>query len=106
MSQDGPRILFFGDGYGFDPLYTDVFGDQIDVFLGKKGNAFITNPHGLHRGRPLTKGRRLAFWARYGMGANNGYKSIHTRPVPAENIFAELPDDPLTRYINRLIVSR
>jgi tetratricopeptide (TPR) repeat protein len=101
-----PSNLFVGGGHGLDPLYTDVFSDQIDVFLGKKGDAFIINPYGLHRGRILTKGRRLAFWARYGMGANAAYKSDLTKPIPAVNISAELPDDPLTRYINRLIISR
>ena len=88
------------------------FSEQIDIIKGKHGSAFIVDTFGLHRGRPLEKGRRLVLWARYGMGPNRGYlgysdyfKSPHTLPLSTKEITAQLPTDPLSKYATRLIIS-
>ena len=88
-------------GYGRDPLYEALFRGQIDTITGPAGTALIADTSGLHKGIPLTSGRRLMFWARYGLYRNNWAAS----PVPAALTAGRLSADPATRYINRCLVA-
>ncbi len=88
-------------GYGRDPLYEALFRGHIDTITGPAGTGFIADTAGLHKGVPLTEGRRLMFWARYGLYRNNGTVS----PVAASLAARRLNDDPATSYINRCIVA-
>lgn len=99
-------------------LQTHRFSEQDDtsgeivVLKGQQGSAFIVDSFGEHRGRPLDDGRRLVFFARYGLGPNGGYAQYmnlfddpEVLPFAAKSISANLPNDPVSQYINRLIVS-
>ncbi len=88
-------------GYGRDPLYEALFRDHIDTISGPAGTAFIADTAGLHKGVPLSEGRRLMFWARYGLYRNTGAVS----PVSAALAAGRVAAGPAARYINRCIVA-
>jgi len=88
-------------GYGRDALYEALFRGHVDTITGPAGTALIADTGGLHKGVPLTEGRRLMFWARYGLFRNNWA----TSPVSAALAAGRLPSDPVATYINRCIVA-
>jgi hypothetical protein len=88
-------------GYGRDALYEALFRGHIDTLTGPAGTALIADTGGLHKGVPLREGRRLMFWARYGLYRNTGA----TSPVSAALASGRLSPDPVARYINRCIVA-
>ncbi len=88
-------------GYGRDALYEALFRGCIDTITGPAGTALIADTGGLHKGVPLTEGRRLMFWARYGLYRNTWAAS----PVSAALAAGRLPSDPVATYINRCIIA-
>jgi Phytanoyl-CoA dioxygenase (PhyH) len=96
----------YGDsaGYGQDPLYQDVFQGLIDTITGPAGFGFIADTGGLHKGEILTEGRRLMFWARYGLYRNSGNTGDETVPIEPSLIAGRLPTDERTAYINRCLI--
>ncbi len=95
---------FFIEGYGLDDVYENLFGDAIMTITGPSGHGFIADTSGLHRGLRPVRGNRLIFWARYGMLANAGIDEYGFEPVPMKELSSPLPDDAITRYINRCLV--
>lgn len=96
--------LFNSYGYGGDAVYEKLFEDRKTSFVGPAGSAFMTDPFGLHRGSPSLQGRRLAFWARYGLFDNNAYHGDVAKPLEIEIDQAEFMATPRQKYINRLII--
>ena len=99
--------LFDGNGYGpgREDVYRALFGHLIDPIGGKAGDAFLTDPDGLHRASHPTKQRRLIVWLRYGMHRNCAYARDLLQPVPRSAVAGRLPETPATRFVNRLVVS-
>jgi hypothetical protein len=91
-------------GYGLDDVYERLFGENIETITGAAGDAFLADTSGLHRGLPPRAGNRLILWARYGLLPNSGVDEDWFEPVPRSELTCELPDDALTRYINRALV--
>jgi hypothetical protein len=96
--------LFSGAGYDGDPVYQSLFEQQIDLIEGKSGDAFLSDPAGLHRGRPITRDARLIVWIRYGLHRNRAYRNDELAPVGYDWASGRIPDDPRHRYINRLLL--
>lgn len=94
-----------GAGYGRDGFYEQVFDGLIDTVTGSAGFGFIADTGGLHKGEPLSEGRRLMFWARYGLYSNClvGFDGIE--PVEGERAAGRLSTDMKTAYINRCIIA-
>jgi hypothetical protein len=99
--------LFEGNGYGpgREDICRNLFGDLIDPIGGKAGDAFLSDPDGLHRADHPTKQRRLIVWLRYGMHRNCAYARDLLRPVPRAAVTGRLPATPTARFVNRLVVS-
>ena len=99
--------LFDGNGYGpgREDVYRALFGHLIDPIGGKAGDAFLTDPDGLHRASHPTKQPRLIVWLRYGMHRNCAYARDLLQPVPRSAVAGRLPETPATRFVNRLVVS-
>lgn len=93
------------DGYGRDELYEDIFSGRVQTITGPAGHAFIADTSGLHRGVPLAEGRRLMFWARYGLFRNYGLRLMKTDPVPRSVVAHRVPLTPRSAYINRCILA-
>jgi hypothetical protein len=89
-------------GYGRDDLYRAVFDGLIETIQGPAGTSFIADTSGLHMGLPLTHGRRLMFWARYGLYRNSAAEG--TTAVARSAVGDRIPNDARTAYINRCIV--
>lgn len=97
---------FFVEGYGLDDVYEKLFVDEILTITGPAGHAFIADTSGLHRGLRPARGDRLIFWARYGMLANAGIDEFGFEPLPMSELAAPLPDDAVSRYVNRCLIRR
>ena len=97
---------FFTEGYGMDPAYERLFGDNVLTVTDPAGHGFLADTSGLHRGLPPVRGDRLIFWARYGLLPNALVDEDWFEPVPPGELACELPDDPITRYINRHQIGR
>jgi hypothetical protein len=96
--------LFTGEGYGGDAVYRALFADLVDAIEGQAGEAFLTDPDGLHRARQPESRRRLIVWLRYGLHRNRAYIQDKLWPVPRARVAGRLPDTPESRFINRLVV--
>ena len=96
--------LFEGACYGGDLIYERIFGEQISPINGKAGDAFISDPSGLHRAKPPKTSPRLIVWIRYGYYENKAYQADGIIPVDFDWSLGRIPDSKLHRYINRLIV--
>lgn len=91
-------------GYGLDEVFESLFGANIETITGPSGHAFLADTSGLHRGVPPARGNRLIFWARYGLMPNSTIDEDWFVPAPSSEIACALPDDPITKYINRYLV--
>jgi hypothetical protein len=91
-------------GYGLDDVYERLLGTNIETIIGDAGCAFMADTSGLHRGLPPRTGDRLIFWARYGLLPNWSMDEDWFEPVPRSELACPLPDDALTRYINRALI--
>ena len=89
-------------GYGKDEFYRLLFSGLDATIMGPAGFAFMADTGGLHKGEPLTEGRRLMFWARYGVYRNPVAASD---PAPRSLVEDRIGRDARTRYINRCIVA-
>jgi hypothetical protein len=96
---------FFSEGYGRDSDYERLFGEEIVTVTGPAGYGFLADTSGLHRGVPPVRGDRLIFWARYGLLANSLVDEDWFVPAPPNELAWALPDDPITRYVNRCQVA-
>ena len=96
--------LFAGTGYDGDAVYAELFGPQIDMICGQSGEAFFSDPAGLHRARPPLNSARLIVWIRYGYYANKSYKADQLYPVEFDWGSGAVPDTARHRYINRLVL--
>lgn len=93
-----------------DPI--DVIGDyHQEILVGNQGDAFITDPYGLHKGGPLKeKGFRGVLWIRYGMYDNYACRELdeNTKGLCVDIAFMEeflnLQDDPYCRHLWRLFL--
>lgn len=90
-------------GYGQDPFYEDAFKGYIETITGPAGTGFIADTFGLHKGVPLTEGRRLMLWARYGVHRNQtSYDEIDA--VARERVINRVPKDAGSAYVNRCLI--
>lgn len=89
--------LFGSEGYGTDRLIEQIFADQIEANTGPAGTAFLADTYGYHKGAPPKSGRRLMFWARYGM--RQVYPAAHR--VSWTLLADRLRANARSRYINR-----
>ena len=96
--------LFEGACYGGDRIYERIFGEQISQINGKPGDAFISDPSGLHRAKPPKEFSRLIVWIRYGYYENKAYQADGIIPVDFDWSSGRIPDSNLHRYINRLVL--
>lgn len=98
--------LFDGNGYGRgrEDVYETLFGGLIESIEGKAGDAFLTDPDGLHRATHPSHKRRLIVWLRYGMHRNCAYARDLIQPVPRSAVAGRLPETAEARFINRLVV--
>jgi hypothetical protein len=99
------RLTYEQDGNipEVDGIVATYLGDRIRRVHGPAGFAMLEDTFGLHRGTPHPKTDRLMFWARYGLGLNQGF--LLGRHEPARFDWRRrLTDSPLTRYVNRLII--
>jgi hypothetical protein len=102
--SEGLDELFEGTGLGRDDIYQTLLGDLIEPIAGAAGDGFLTDPDGLHRAtHPLHK-RRLIVWLRYGMHRNCAYARDLLKPVARAQVAGRLPDTPIARFVNRLLV--
>lgn len=86
-----------------DTIIALALPERVRQLTGKAGSALLEDTYGLHKGTSLSKTDRLMFWARYGLGPNYAYDCDKTRPRAVE-WRDRLPDSPLTRYVNRLVI--
>lgn len=91
-------------GYGRDALYADLFNGLIERIAGPAGLGFIVDTTALHKGLTPTAGRRLIFWARYGLYRNIQAASEAIQPISRAAIGERLPRDRRTAFINRLLI--
>lgn len=78
----------------------DSHGEEI--VTGGPGQAFITDPRGLHKGIRPSEGRRLIFWARFGVSAKpESY--VWDNLAPCTLLDRRLLDDEKTRTMLRLV---
>lgn len=96
--------LFAGSGYAGDPVYQALFKEQTELIEGVAGEAFMSDPAGLHRARAPEASPRLIAWIRYGLFRNPAYVRDDLSPVPDGELSARLGGDDRAAYINRLIV--
>jgi hypothetical protein len=89
-------------GYGKDDLYAMIFPGLAETITGPAGTAFLADTLGLHKGEPLTEGRRLMFWARYGL-YRNGLTS-YVSPAVASQVRRRIGSDSRSLYINRCLL--
>jgi hypothetical protein len=99
------NFTYYKDGNEapLDDMVTAVMPERLRTLTGRAGSALLEDTYGLHRGASLSRIDRLMFWARYGLGPNYAYDLDKTRPRKLD-WHSRLPDTPLTRYVNRLIV--
>lgn len=88
-------------GYGRDDLYEVIFSGLKQTVTGPAGFAFLADTSGLHMGEPLTEGRRLMFWARYGLYKN---PMANLQPAPRALVGDRIGRDRRSVYINRCIL--
>jgi len=96
--------LFTGTGYNGDAVYRKIFADQIDLIEGRPGDAFVSDPAGLHRARAPEVAARLIVWIRYGYYGNKSYQADNLRPFAHDWNSGRIPDTPRHRFINRLLL--
>lgn len=87
-----------------DRIYADLFEGLVDKIAGPAGFAFTADTGGLHKWLPSAAGRRLMFWARYGLYRNTHASLMGEASVPPSAIQARLPRDARTIYINRCLI--
>ncbi len=87
-----------------DRLYAEIFRGLIDTVTGPAGFGFIADTSALHKTLPVTVGRRLAFWARYGLYRNTHAAVTGDASVPPSAVASRLPRDARTTYINRCLI--
>lgn len=100
-----PENLYRANGSAPDWPFEEIFPDLTDTITGPAGFAFMADTGGFHRGIPLTRGRRLMFWARYGLYRNWTNYNDRLQPVDRVLVGDRLPADERTAYINRCIVA-
>lgn len=83
-----------------DAMYEAVFDGFVETITGPAGFGFIADTGGLHKGVPLTEGRRLMCWARYGLYRNFIAVKDGAPPLP---ILGRAGNDPRSAYINRCV---
>lgn len=88
-------------GYGRDDLYKVIFSGLEQTVTGPAGFGFMADTGGLHMGEPLTEGRRLMFWARYGIYKN---PMANLQPAPRALVGDRIGRDRRSVYINRCIL--
>jgi hypothetical protein len=92
-----------GNEAPLDQMVTLLFPERMKRLTAAAGSALLEDTYGLHRGASQSRTDRLMFWARYGLGANYAYDVDKTRPRKMDWRH-RLPDSPLARYVNRLII--
>lgn len=74
-------VFYEADGahkYMLNTHFGKESGEELLIF-GKAGTAFLTDSFGKHRGTTPSKGgKRLMFWARYGLGKNRVYRAKYS----------------------------
>lgn len=98
----GQDIYIPPAGYGKDELYEVIFAGLKQTFTGPAGFGFMADTGGLHMGEPLTEGRRLMFWARYGLYKNP--MAGREPAVPRDVVGDRIGRDPRSKFINRCIL--
>ncbi|HEX9463944.1 MAG TPA: hypothetical protein VGB82_15205 [Alphaproteobacteria bacterium] len=90
-------------GYGKDDLYQVIFPGLAETITGPAGTGFFADTSGLHKGEPLTEGRRLMFWARYGLYRNPAVIRPSTRSSALAR--GRIPSGPQSLYMNRCLLA-
>ena len=52
----------------------------------------------------MRDGSSLVTWIRYGLYANDAYRTDGTRPLPSSVVRGRVTEDAVTRYVSRLVV--
>lgn len=96
--NNGPHIFYPGthrkEGMeGVNPL----------TITGPAGTSFMADTYAFHQGKPLQSGRRLAFWARYGLYKNWIYDHDAAGTVPRSVVNDRIQWTEELRYITRLL---
>jgi hypothetical protein len=104
------RLALFPPGQGSQEGGVDLaarryLSDWEIRIKGPRGTALLADTYGLHKGIAPTTGRRMVFWARYGLYANLAYGTMKMAPLPWSMIGHRLPDDARSRYVNRLLLA-
>jgi hypothetical protein len=96
----------------FRPAYTDgisdmmverLFRDLVEAVSGVAGTAIIEDGYGFHKGVVPLK-PRLLLWVRYGLYENVGWHDTLQPRVKREVSAGRIPDEPIHRYMLRLLV--
>jgi hypothetical protein len=96
------EALFAGTGYQNSETAEALLGGLIHTWIAPAGSAILADTYGLHMGKPPHEGERLMFWARYGLGANDGMVA-DADVGGGVDLSARIGRDPRTRYVNRLL---
>jgi Na+-transporting NADH:ubiquinone oxidoreductase subunit NqrF len=96
--SNGPHVFYPGTHKketpeGVSPL----------VITGPAGTSFMADTYAFHQGKPLQSGRRLAFWARYGLYKNWIYDHDAAGTVPRSVVHDRIQWTEKLRYITRLL---
>jgi len=84
--------------------YSEIINRLKVKIVGPAGTAFLIDNYGLHFGHPLRQGKRLVFWARYGLYKNATYKTQRTVPIKDSGAEQRIGHSFNQRYLNRLII--
>lgn len=96
--ENGPHVFWPGT-HKMD----DVGNIQPLTLTGIAGTSFMADTYAFHQGLPLQQGRRLAFWARYGLYKNWIYDNDKAGRVPRSLVNGRIEWDDRNRYITRLL---
>ncbi len=84
-----------------DSMYEAVFDGFVETITGPAGFGFVADTSGLHKGLPLTEGRRLICSARYGLYRNVMAVNTGAPPLPQMD---RVGRDERRVYIDRCLV--
>jgi hypothetical protein len=93
-----------------NPKAVDTVGNYCqEIFVGNKGDAFITDPYGLHKGSAIeNKGYRGVLWIRYGLYDNYICRNLDKNTSEIPPIFSEkfypLSEDNYLHHLWRLFL--
>lgn len=96
--ENGPHVFWPGTH-----IQDSMEGIKPLVLTGLAGTAFMADTYAYHQGMPLKKGRRLAFWARYGLYKNWVYDNDRAGRVQRSLVDGRIVWTEENRYITRLL---